>query len=104
MFKGDGDENGAYKRYENSELSPFPIPGRPGAYVANGSEHDAYGDTTHLPEHHVQMTERRFSKLATSGRRHLREREYRLPHRHHAVGRLQGASSRCLRRADGAGC
>ena len=63
MFQGDGDENGAYKRYENSELSPFPIPGRPGAYVANGSEHDAYGDTTHLPEHHVQMTERRFSKL-----------------------------------------
>ena len=26
----------------------FPVPGGPGAYVANGSEHDEYGDTTHL--------------------------------------------------------
>jgi 2-oxoglutarate ferredoxin oxidoreductase subunit alpha len=32
--------------------------------VANGSEHDAIGDTTHLPQRHVQMTERRFGKLA----------------------------------------
>ena len=63
VYQGDGDENGAYKRYENSELSPFPIPGKPGSYVANGSEHDSYGDTTHLPQHHVRMTERRFSKL-----------------------------------------
>ena len=63
VFQGDCDENGAYKRYENPELSPFPIPGRPGSYVANGSEHDTYGDTTHLPQYHVHMTERRFSKL-----------------------------------------
>ncbi|GIS83083.1 MAG: hypothetical protein CM1200mP15_17150 [Dehalococcoidia bacterium] len=41
----------------------MPIPGNPGAYVANGSEHDEMGDTTHLPERHIQMTERRFSKL-----------------------------------------
>jgi 2-oxoglutarate ferredoxin oxidoreductase subunit alpha len=52
-----------YLRYDGWELSPMPIPGGPGAYVANGSEHDAMGDTTHLPERHVQMTERRFSKL-----------------------------------------
>ena len=37
--------------------------GHPGAYVANGSEHDEMGDTTHLPSRHIQMTERRFGKL-----------------------------------------
>ena len=52
-----------YLRYDGSELSPMPIPGSPGAYVANGSEHDAMGDTTHLASRHVQMTQRRFSKL-----------------------------------------
>ena len=26
----------------------MPLPGGPGAYVANGSEHDEIGDTTHL--------------------------------------------------------
>ena len=41
----------------------MPLPGRPGAYVANGSEHDDIGDTTHLGERHIQMTERRFSKI-----------------------------------------
>jgi 2-oxoglutarate ferredoxin oxidoreductase subunit alpha len=57
-----GGDNG-YLRYDASELSPMPSPGKPGAYIANGSEHDSYGDTTHLPSRHVQMTERRFSKL-----------------------------------------
>jgi 2-oxoglutarate/2-oxoacid ferredoxin oxidoreductase subunit alpha len=52
-----------YHRYQGFELSPMPIPGNPGAYVANGSEHDEMGDTTHLPSRHIQMTERRFSKL-----------------------------------------
>ncbi|MBC8279298.1 MAG: 2-oxoacid:acceptor oxidoreductase family protein, partial [Chloroflexi bacterium] len=52
-----------YLRYAGDELSPMPIPGNPGAYVANGSEHDHMGDTTHLGEHHVQMTERRFGKI-----------------------------------------
>lgn len=52
-----------YLRYDASELSPMPVPGGPGAYVANGSEHDSFGDTTHLPARHIQMTERRFSKL-----------------------------------------
>ena len=52
-----------YKRYAGFEISPMPIPGNPGAYMANGSEHDDMGDTTHLPSRHIQMTERRFSKL-----------------------------------------
>ncbi|MBI4201870.1 MAG: 2-oxoacid:acceptor oxidoreductase subunit alpha [Chloroflexi bacterium] len=52
-----------YQRYDGYELSPMPVPGKPGAYVANGSEHDAMGDTTHLPSRHIQMTTRRFSKL-----------------------------------------
>jgi len=55
--------NNGYLRYAGSELSPMPIPGSPGAYVANGSEHDDMGDTTHLGERHVQMTERRFGKI-----------------------------------------
>ena len=38
-------------------------PEGPGSYVANGSEHDGMGDTTHRPERHIQMTTRRFSKL-----------------------------------------
>lgn len=57
-----GGENG-YQRYEGSTLSPMPLPGGPGAYIANGSEHDGMGDTTHLGQRHVQMTERRFNKL-----------------------------------------
>ena len=52
-----------YNRYDSWEVSPMPLPGGPGSYVANGSEHDGMGDTTHLPERHIQMTERRFSKL-----------------------------------------
>ncbi|PKB70590.1 MAG: hypothetical protein BZY87_08585 [SAR202 cluster bacterium Io17-Chloro-G6] len=52
-----------YLRYAGREMSPMPIPGSPGSYVANGSEHDDMGDTTHLGERHVQMTERRFGKI-----------------------------------------
>ena len=59
LYKG---ENG-YLRYESQEISPFPVPGGAGAYVANGSEHDIYGDTTHLAKYHIHMTERRFGKL-----------------------------------------
>ena len=55
--------NNGYNRYSGHELSPMPIPGSPGSYVAIGSEHDEMGDTTHLPSRHIQMTERRFSKL-----------------------------------------
>ena len=59
VYRGD---NG-YQRYDGSEVSPMPLPGSPGAYVANGSEHDGMGDTTHLASRHIQMTERRFGKL-----------------------------------------
>ena len=52
-----------YQRYESPELSPMPIPGSVGSYVANGSEHDGMGDTTHLPQRHIHMTKRRFGKL-----------------------------------------
>ncbi len=52
-----------YLRYDGYEASPMPVPGNPGSYVANGSEHDSMGDTTHLPSRHVQMTQRRFGKL-----------------------------------------
>ena len=52
-----------YQRYDGFELSPMPVPGHPGSYVANGSEHDAMGDTTHLGSRHIQMTQRRFGKL-----------------------------------------
>jgi 2-oxoglutarate ferredoxin oxidoreductase subunit alpha len=60
-----------YQRYAGNEMSPMPIPGRPGSYVANGSEHDDMGDTTHLAERHIQMTERRFGKIKL-----LEEEEY----------------------------
>ena len=52
-----------YQRYDGRGVSPMPVPGGPGAYVANASEHDPSGDTTHLPARHIQMTERRFAKL-----------------------------------------
>jgi 2-oxoglutarate ferredoxin oxidoreductase subunit alpha len=55
-------QNG-YHRYDGFELSPMPLPGSPGSYIANASEHDPVGDTTHLPQRHIQMTKRRFSKL-----------------------------------------
>ncbi|MDA0815478.1 MAG: 2-oxoacid:acceptor oxidoreductase subunit alpha [Chloroflexi bacterium] len=51
------------RRYAGDAVTPFPVPGGPGAYVANGSEHDEQGDTTHLPDIHVTMTDRRFKKL-----------------------------------------
>ena len=51
------------RRYAGNGLTPFPVPGGPGAYVANASEHDEQGDTTHQPQVHVTMTERRFAKL-----------------------------------------
>ena len=56
-----------YRRYQSldaaDELSPMPLPGGAGAYVANGSEHDEIGDTTHLPSHHTRLTHRRFDKM-----------------------------------------
>ena len=57
------DGTNGYKRYAADGVSPMPIPGGPGGYVANASEHDDVGDTTHWPSHHVHNTERRFAKL-----------------------------------------
>ncbi|MFQ5934380.1 MAG: 2-oxoacid:acceptor oxidoreductase family protein, partial [Dehalococcoidia bacterium] len=57
------DGSNGYLRYEAGNLSPMPLPGGPGPYVANASEHDPFGDTTHRPDRHTQMTERRFAKL-----------------------------------------
>lgn len=59
IYKGT---NG-YQRYGGTEATPMPLPGGPGAYVANASEHDPTGDTTHMPSRHIEMTERRFAKL-----------------------------------------
>ena len=55
-------QNG-YERYSGDGVSPMPVPGGSGAYIANGSEHDPVGDTTHLPIRHIEMTQRRFNKL-----------------------------------------
>jgi 2-oxoglutarate ferredoxin oxidoreductase subunit alpha len=78
-----------YLRYAGSELSPMPIPGSPGAYVANGSEHDDMGDTTHLGERHVQMTERRFSKIKL-----LEEDEYERDQPEHSIAVLPWGGSK----------
>ena len=59
VYTGD---NG-YQRYDAHELGPMPLPGGPGAYVANASEHDGMGDSTHLPIRHIRGMERRFGKL-----------------------------------------
>ena len=60
----EGDTGKRYDSWDASTaLGGMPIPGGAGAYVANGSEHDEIGDTTHLPRHHVRLMERRFKKL-----------------------------------------
>ncbi len=54
-----------YSSWSSGDPAPqMPIPGGTGAYVANASEHDEIGDTTHLPYHHVRLTQRRFAKLS----------------------------------------
>ena len=60
----EGDTGKRYDSWDGTTPLPgMPVPGGPGAYVANGSEHDEIGDTTHLPRHHVRLMERRFKKL-----------------------------------------
>ena len=78
-----------YHRYAGPELSPMPIPGSPGAYVANGSEHDDMGDTTHLGERHVQMTERRFGKLKL-----LEEDDYEGEQQEHSIAMMPWGGSK----------
>ena len=81
--------NNGYNRYSGHELSPMPIPGNPGSYVANGSEHDEMGDTTHLASRHIQMTERRFSKLKL-----LEEDEYESDNIHESIALLPWGGSK----------
>lgn len=85
IYKG----NNGYNRYSGFELSPMPVPGNPGSYVANGSEHDEMGDTTHLPSRHIQMTERRFSKLKL-----LEEDEYERDNPQEAIALLPWGGSK----------
>jgi 2-oxoglutarate ferredoxin oxidoreductase subunit alpha len=60
----EGDTGKRYDSWDGTTPLPgMPVPGGPGAYVANGSEHDEIGDTTHLPRHHTRLMERRFKKL-----------------------------------------
>ena len=100
VYKG---ENG-YLRYESQEISAFPVPGGAGAYVANGSEHDIYGDTTHLAKYHIHMTERRFSKLKLLEGTYESDNDVRVGRRDNAVGRLQGAHAGGLPAAPERGC
>ena len=81
--------NNGYLRYAGNELSAMPIPGSPGAYVANGSEHDDMGDTTHLGERHVQMTERRFGKIKL-----LEEDEYERDQTEHSIAVMTWGGSK----------
>ena len=67
----EGDTGKRYDSWDGTTPLPgMPVPGGPGAYVANGSEHDEIGDTTHLPRHHVRLMERRFRKLDLLGGAH----------------------------------
>ena len=81
--------NNGYLRYEASTASPMPLPGGPGSYVANASEHDPMGDTTHRPDRHVQMTERRFSKLKL-----LQDSTYEAKHREAPVAVMPWGGSK----------
>jgi 2-oxoglutarate ferredoxin oxidoreductase subunit alpha len=58
-----------FSRYTDTAtgISPMSAPG-PGAsaYVATGLEHDEHGHPDYEPEDHVQMTEKRYRKLATA--------------------------------------
>lgn len=58
-------DGGGYYRYLLNEagISPMSIPGRPGAYTAEGLEHDEAGHPNWNPENHMTMTEKRFRKL-----------------------------------------
>lgn len=54
-----------YQRYRitDSGLMPMGIPGKPGAYIARGLEHDGEGIPSYDQGVHQAMTEKRFRKL-----------------------------------------
>ena len=78
-----------YLRYEGAGPSPMPLPGGPGAYIANASEHDPYGDTTHLPMRHVTMQQRRFNKLKL-----LEDGTYESEHANEAIALMPWGGSK----------
>jgi 2-oxoglutarate ferredoxin oxidoreductase subunit alpha len=82
------------RRYAGDGVSPFPVPGGPGAYVANASEHDEQGDTVHQPDTHLPMTERRFGKL-----RLLEEDDFEAEHAEAAVAVMPWGGAKGTSRA-----
>ncbi|MFQ5873162.1 MAG: 2-oxoacid:acceptor oxidoreductase subunit alpha, partial [Dehalococcoidia bacterium] len=85
VYKGTN----SYLRYKASSLSAMPIPGGPGPYIANASEHDPFGDTTHRADRHTHMTERRFAKLKL-----LEEDDYEREHPEEPVAVLPWGGSK----------
>lgn len=63
-LNGDGGDK-PYRRYELTEsgVSPMSIPGKPGAYVSTGIEHDEHGHPGYTPQLHLSMQQKRFRKL-----------------------------------------
>ena len=82
------------RRYAGDGVSPFPVPGGPGAYVANASEHDEQGDTVHQPATHPTMTTRRFNKLKV-----LEDGDFEADHTEAAVALMPWGGSKGATRA-----
>ena len=76
-------------RYKGQTVTAFPVPGGPGAYVANASEHDEQGDTVHQPDTHLPMTQRRFGKLEA-----LEENDFEAEHGEAAVAIMPWGGSK----------
>ncbi len=58
---------GGFKRYKHTDdgVSPMSIPGMPnGYYVAEGLEHNEFGDPTYTGENHMAMMDKRMGKIA----------------------------------------
>ncbi len=64
VYQGGVGDDG-YQRYRLTEtgVSPMAIPGGPGAYSAEGLEHDEEGHPNWDPDNHMTMTRKRFMKL-----------------------------------------
>lgn len=82
------------RRYAGDGMTPFPVPGGPGAYVANASEHDEQGDTVHQPATHPTMTRRRFNKLKL-----LEDGEFESDHTESSVALMPWGGSKGASRA-----
>ena len=82
------------RRYAGDGATPFPVPGGPGAYVANASEHDEQGDTVHQPDMHPTMMARRFNKLKL-----LEDGDYEAEHTESSLALLPWGGSKGATRA-----